>query len=193
MTAAEVERYLHEHIPISAAHGIGVRAASGERVVLTAPLAANINHFGSVYGGSASSAAILAAWTLLHLRLSARGWAGRVVIQRSRVDYLRPTTADFQAVCLSPEPRIWDRFLSTLERRGRARLTISSVIECEGEETARFEGDYVALATASRAASGARGQDLRRGSPFVFEQGCRSAHPYPAVSLTGTPPRGCGR
>ena len=146
MTAAEVERYLHAHIPISAAHGIGVRAASGERVVLTAPLAANINHFGSVYGGSAASVTILAAWTLLHLRLSARGWTGRVVIQRSCLDYLRPTTADFEAICVAPEARLWDRFISTLERRGRARLTVASVIECAGEETAHFEGDYVALA-----------------------------------------------
>lgn len=146
MTPPEVEAYLHSHIPISAAHGIHVREASPNRVVLQAPLAENINHFGSVFGGSASAVAILSAWTLLHLRLSARGFGGRVVIQRSRVDYLRPTTADFEAVCEAPEAHTWERFSSTLDRRGRARITLTSVLICDGEATARFEGDYVALA-----------------------------------------------
>ncbi|MEM1056746.1 MAG: YiiD C-terminal domain-containing protein [Bacteroidota bacterium] len=146
MSPAEVETYLHDHIPISAAHGITVAEASPEAVRLAAPLDVNINHFNSVYGGSASSVAILSAWTLLHLRLSARGWRGRVVIQRSEVNYLRPTVADFEAICEAPEDAIWERFVSTLERRGRARLPLTSRLVCEGEVTARFDGDYVALA-----------------------------------------------
>ncbi|HIG76218.1 MAG TPA: DUF4442 domain-containing protein [Bacteroidetes bacterium] len=147
MSPAEVQAYLHSHIPISAAHGITVVRAGPERVRLAAPLEENINHFGSVFGGSASAVAILAAWTWLHLRLSARGWTGRVVIQRSEVNYLRPTTADFEAVCEAPDARNWERFVSTLERRGRARLPLYTTLLCDGEETAHFEGDYVALST----------------------------------------------
>lgn len=146
MSPSKVQTYLHDHIPISAAHGITVVEATPGAVRLAAPLDANINHFGSVFGGSASAVAILAAWTLLHLRLTHHGWRGRVVIQRSEVNYLRPTTADFEAVCTAPDERNWERFVSTLERRGRARLPLYSVLVCDGEETAHFEGDYVALA-----------------------------------------------
>jgi len=42
-------------------------------VLLTAPLAANINHRATVFGGSASAVAILAAWTYLYFVLKGTG------------------------------------------------------------------------------------------------------------------------
>ena len=50
----EVEQYLHRHIPLSAAMGIRVRLATPHRVELWAPLAPNINHQSTVFGGSAA-------------------------------------------------------------------------------------------------------------------------------------------
>ncbi|MGE5240286.1 MAG: YiiD C-terminal domain-containing protein, partial [Bacteroidota bacterium] len=69
MDRRELERYLHEQIPLSKAMGVEVMEASGEKVELAAPFAPNINHLETVFGGSASAVAILAAWTLLHVRL----------------------------------------------------------------------------------------------------------------------------
>jgi len=67
--ALEVERYLHRNIPLSAAMGVRVRSATPRRVELEAPLAPNINHQSTVFGGSASALAMLSAWTLVHLGL----------------------------------------------------------------------------------------------------------------------------
>ena len=44
-----------------------------DTVVIEAPLAPNINHRKTVFGGSASALGILAAWSLVHLRLAGTG------------------------------------------------------------------------------------------------------------------------
>src|SRR5487761_2583361 len=97
MTPAELEAYLHAHIPLSRAMSVGVVSIAAERVVLSAPLGPNINHRSTVFGGSASAVAILAAWSLLHLRLTGAGMESRLVIQKNSMDYLAPITGDFTA------------------------------------------------------------------------------------------------
>lgn len=70
MSPGELQTYLHAHIPLSGAMQVSVVQAALEGVVLSAPLAPNINHRDTVFGGSASAVASLAAWSLLHTRLS---------------------------------------------------------------------------------------------------------------------------
>jgi thioesterase domain-containing protein len=144
---ATVEAYLHEHIPISAAMGIGVTAATLDEVVLTAPLEPNVNHRSTVFGGSCASVAILAAWTLVHLRVGASTPA-RVVIQSGATDYLRPIRGAFTATCRETDPARWDRFLRTLERRGRARIELIATVTSADQVVATFHGAYVAIAGA---------------------------------------------
>src|SRR4051812_8071949 len=87
MTASELEDYLHSHIPLSAAMQVAVDTVDVHGVVLRAPLAPNINHRDTVFGGSASAVAILAAWSLLHTRMRQEGIAARLVIQANTMDY----------------------------------------------------------------------------------------------------------
>lgn len=72
MNDGELQQYLYDHIPQSEAmqaHG------KDRRRLFTAErqLEANINHRDSVFGGSASSIAIIAAWSHLHMRIRAEG------------------------------------------------------------------------------------------------------------------------
>ncbi len=140
-----VAGYLHEHIPISGAMGVTVKVATPERVHLSAPLAPNVNHHATVFGGSAAALATLAAWTLLHLRLQRTGCDAQLVIQRSSMRYTRPIPGDFEAVCVFEDNHAWTRFETTLRRRGRARVTTGSYLIHDGLEMASFEGDFVAL------------------------------------------------
>ena len=55
---SHVEEYLHRHIPLSKAMGIQVVEASADGVVLGAQFEPNLNHQDTVFGGSASAAAI---------------------------------------------------------------------------------------------------------------------------------------
>jgi thioesterase domain-containing protein len=64
MNRFELEHYLHQHNPLSRAMGVEVVMADWHAVTLRAPLAPTINHRKTVFGGSASAVAILAAWAL---------------------------------------------------------------------------------------------------------------------------------
>jgi len=141
---AEVETYLHQHIPLSAGMGVRVAACDGTGVTLRAPLAPNINQNSTVFGGSASAVAILSAWTWLYFALLSAKQGPRLVIQRSNVDYLAPINGDFVAHCAGLPPAQCEEFLRTLERYGKARATLAAVLTCEGEKVAAFTGDYVA-------------------------------------------------
>ena len=148
MTASELEAYLHAHIPLSVAMQVSVRAVDADGVTLAAPLAPNINHRDTVFGGSASAVAILAAWSLLHTRMLADGIATRLVIQSNTMDYDRAISGDFTARSALVEPEQWPRFVRALARMGRARLRVSAVLECDGEVAGRLTGEFVALAVA---------------------------------------------
>jgi thioesterase domain-containing protein len=142
VNTAELQRYLHEHIPLSKAMGVKVHEAGTERVTLFAPLAPNINHRETVFGGSASALALLAAWALIRNRLDAEGLDCRVVVQRNTIEYLRPIRADFAATAVTPAQ--WPRFIATLKRRHRARIGVTVDLRCGDEIVGSLAGDFVA-------------------------------------------------
>ena len=146
MQASELQDYLHAHIPLSAAMQVGVDAAGPDGVTLRAPLAPNINHRDTVFGGSASALCILAAWSLLHLRLRAEGVTARLVIQRNTMDYTQPVAGEFRACAALAEPGSWPRFLRTFARMGRARAEVAAVLtDAQGAAAGRLVGEFVAL------------------------------------------------
>ena len=145
MEPKELQNYLYNHIPITKAMGVEVRESGFNKVVLCAPLAPNINHRDTVFGGSAATLAILSAWALMHIRLANEAVPPRLVIQQNTMDYSKPITGDFFAVCDYADNSQWERFSGTLARRGRARITVPAVLQCLGEEVANFEGRFVAL------------------------------------------------
>jgi len=142
---SEIEQYLHRHIPLSAAMGVRVRVATPERVELAAPLAPNINHHETVFGGSAAAIATLSAWTLVNLRLRLSEVSARLVIQRNAMSYDEPIHGDFTAVCTLADEASWQRFVATIERRGRGRITMNAQLLYQARPVASFEGDFVAL------------------------------------------------
>jgi thioesterase domain-containing protein len=145
MSPSELETYLHAHIPMSLAMQASVVRASPEAVVLSAPLAPNINHRDTVFGGSASAIAILAAWSLLHMRISAEGLASRLVIQRNTMSYEEPIAGTFTATAQAPDAQAWAQFLRVFKRKGKARITVASVLHFDGAVAGRLEGEFVAL------------------------------------------------
>ena len=68
MTPSELQRYLHEHIPLTAAMEVKVVSCGPDAAHLSAPLAPNINHRDTAFGGSASA---LAPFRYTELLLSA--------------------------------------------------------------------------------------------------------------------------
>jgi thioesterase domain-containing protein len=122
-----------------------VLEASPDRVRLAAPLAPNINHRRTVFGGSAAALATLAAWALLHLRLAAEGFAGRLVIRRSTMEFARPIAGAFEALADAPDDEGWQRFSAAVARGRPARIDMQAMLTFEGAQAGSFAGEFVAL------------------------------------------------
>lgn len=136
-----LEKYLRENIPLSSAMGVKVEMASKNRIILSAPFLPNINHKQTVFGGSLHTLATLACWSLLHMNMSTI----QIVIASSEVQYLLPVTKDFKAEAEMPDAAIWDRFISILEKKGKARIRLSAKIFEEGRLCVDYSGVFVAI------------------------------------------------
>ncbi len=140
-----MERYLHAHIPLSAAMGVRVSSCSVAAVELTAPLEPNINHRATAFGGSLSAVAILSAWSWLHFVMRESGRSGRLVIQSNQIDYLEPVTGAFTARCAGVDAAAFAKFGRMFDRHGRARLRLDGTVRCGETLGATFSGEFVAL------------------------------------------------
>jgi thioesterase domain-containing protein len=146
MLPNDLQQYLHTSIPLAHAMQVSVDTAETDVVVLRAPWAPNANPHGTVFGGSAVSLAILAGWSLLHVRLLAAGHAGQLVIQRQTMEYERPVASDITAHARLAEPAQWPRFLRMLTRHGKARLSVDVRLDDQDSRQAgRFHGEFVVL------------------------------------------------
>ena len=114
-------------------------------MTLFAPLAPNINHCDTVFRGSASAVAILAAWSVVRVRMLAEGLAGRIVIRRNSMSYERPMAAGFTATAHAPHATEWARLRAALARGRPGRVRVNAVLECQGARTGELEGEFVVL------------------------------------------------
>jgi len=145
MNKTDLQQYLYDHIPQSAAMQVAVERIAESEVVLSAPLAPNINHRDSLFGGSASSIAILAAWSFLHTRIRAQGLKTTLVIQRNTMSYDQPVLGTFSVKAGLADGADWEKFLNMLRRKGKARIRVTSSLEYKGTSAGTLEGDFVAV------------------------------------------------
>ncbi len=139
-----LQEALWRQIPLSRAMDLRVVEAGG-RVRLGAPLAPNLNHQQTAFGGSLYCAAVLAGWSWLWVRRGRLDLGGALVVRASTARYLRPVSSAFTAVCPGPEAGDWERFLGRYSRRGRASLELPVTIEESGLEALRFRGEFALL------------------------------------------------
>lgn len=139
------QEYLHKAIPQSLAMQVSVELLSDDCVQLAAPLAPNINHRNSVFGGSASAVAILSAWSLLYTRLNRMGIDATLVIQNNTMSYDAPILGRFEASASLTDKNDWSRFIKLLLRRGKARIEVQSVLNYDNKPAGRLTGSFVAI------------------------------------------------
>ena len=140
-----LQRYLHKQIPLSAAMQVSVLSITADSVSLTAPLEPNINHKCTAFGGSIVTLGILAAWSLLHLRLVEQGLRCEVVIQSNQMDYDTPVPGPFIASSSLVDASAWPAFVNTLARRKMARIEARSLLTFDDAPAGRFTGKFVAF------------------------------------------------
>jgi thioesterase domain-containing protein len=140
--AATLERKLHDEIPLSLEMGIRVAAYDGTSLKMTAPLAPNINHKSTAFGGSLYALAVQCSWGMTHLKLTEAALHKHIVIQESNIRYLLPVDHDMQAT-RKLDGIAFKKFLRTLARHDRARIELDFIIKLHGRPAVEFSGRYV--------------------------------------------------
>ncbi|SKA23399.1 thioesterase domain-containing protein, putative [Trichlorobacter thiogenes] len=140
----EIDDVIHICFPISVAMGVRTQSYDDTSLILFAPLDRNINHKSSAFGGSISALAILSGWTFLFLKLNELDIRSQLVIQKSEFNFIRPIDSDFMADTSMPSRSSWQKFLKTLDKHGRARISIRSVVGCKSCVGGIHDGVYVA-------------------------------------------------
>jgi thioesterase domain-containing protein len=141
----ELQDILYAEIPITQNIQVKVLSIDEHGLTLRAPLAANINHKGTVFAGSINAVATLAGWGLLWVLLHQENITAHIVLQDSQIHYRHAVQHDFLVISSLPEPENLQRFFQILRNKGMARLKLSASIR-EGDEVAvTFSGRYVAI------------------------------------------------
>lgn len=141
----DLQRLLDAHFPMAAHMGVVVEAADPRRVVLRAPLAPNVNHAGTAFGGSLFSVAVLAGWAWVTCRLAEERIDADAVIQESRMRFLAPARGELRAVLEAPPDAAVEKFGKMLRRSGRGRIGLRVEVRDGGTCAARFDGQFAAL------------------------------------------------
>ena len=136
-----LEKTLHKLIPISKHMGITVTDYTGSELTLVAPLANNINHQQSAFGGSLFSLTALAGWGLMQLKLCEENLDGNTVVAGGDVTFSAPVTEDYTCRCSLPDG--WPQFLEKLKSKGKAAVGMSSIVSAHGGEAMQFNGHFV--------------------------------------------------
>lgn len=138
-----IQELLYTKIPITRAVGVKVEDYDGRRLILSAPLDANVNHLGTAFGGSLNALAVLSGYGLLWLEL--REDECHIVIRDSSISYERPVRGEIRATCTLPAAEELAEFKRTFHQKGRARIALAATIEEQGVTAVRFRGTFVAL------------------------------------------------
>lgn len=140
-----LQTYVEGNIPISRALGAHIIDISEASLTVGAPLAANINHKRTVFGGSLQAIATLACWSLLHHKLRGTTDPGEIVITNSAIDYVTPVTSDFTATAYLPGADRWQHFMKMFDRRGKARVQLQALIHQGDELAVDYTGTFAAI------------------------------------------------
>ncbi|GCE23469.1 YiiD C-terminal domain-containing protein [Dictyobacter kobayashii] len=141
----ELQALLYKEIPITRHFHLTAGAYNERMLRLDAPLAENVNHAGTAFGGSLSALLTLAGWSMIWFMLQELDLQGEIIIQDSSCRYLTPVKKDFSAYCYRPTNEQLGRFEKMLRTHQKGRLELKAEI-IEGDTLAvSFVGRYVVL------------------------------------------------
>lgn len=149
----QLETTLHSHIPVTRAMGVRVQAWNEKGLQISAPLAPNVNHLATAFGGSLAAVTTIASWGMVWLILQQQQKPMHIVIQESNLTYIRPVTKDFVACCNWPDIATWDRLQNSINRTGKGRIELRSEIFENNLPCVGFNGRFVVLSEAVQAAA----------------------------------------
>lgn len=143
--AQDLIHFLRAEIPLADAMELQLAEDSEDMLSLRAPLAPNVNDKGCAFGGSLVSLMTLSGWALVEMALRRRGTDCDVFVAESTVRYLAPLWSDFRSDARLADNSSWAIFFSTLDARGKARISVDCVVPGEdGNPACTLSARFVA-------------------------------------------------
>jgi thioesterase domain-containing protein len=137
--------FFKTHLPITQFMQMDVQSYDGQTLILHAPLPPNINDKQTAFGGSLYNASVMACWGMLYLKTLEAKITCNQVVTKGAIEYKAPVQGDILAICHAPDANDLEKMLQAFSQKGRARITLSSSIECSGKKAVEFEGTYAIL------------------------------------------------
>ena len=120
--AAELQRRIHQAIPLSRTLGYQITTLSATQMVVKAPLGPNINIHGTGFAGSLYALGILTAWGLCDHILAQAAAPAELVVAEAEIKYHAPVCGDIVCACGIDEQQR-HAFVAALAEDGRARMS----------------------------------------------------------------------
>lgn len=145
MQADDLGQLLLSEIPISNEMGIGKFKLEKNQFSFELPLQPNINHKGTLFGGSLYSAGALSCYGLFlsGLRQQSVG-TNNIVIGEGTMKYLAPVDANARVQAFWNSESEREQFFKTLAAKNKARVLMRAQILVNEKVCAEFSGHFVA-------------------------------------------------
>jgi len=140
--AHKLTEFFQTHLPITDYMGMSVEYYDGQTLTLKAPLAPNINDKQTGFGGSLYNMAVMACWGMAYLKTQEAAIACNQVVAKGAIEYKTPVTGVIRATCRVDDLAVTEAFINDFKQNGKARINLSSSIECNGKQAVEFHGQY---------------------------------------------------
>ncbi|NVJ68455.1 MAG: YiiD C-terminal domain-containing protein [Gammaproteobacteria bacterium] len=132
MKPVELEKLLHQEIPITQALAIQVIELEVNQITIKAPFEQNKNIHNTAFAGSIYTTATLAGWSLVTNFLKDKNLDGSVVLAKGEIKYLKPINGDIVAHTEFANQSDLEKLQAQFENKGKARINLTiNVIEDE--------------------------------------------------------------
>lgn len=139
---ASLQTTWHEQIPITRYMALEIKHANQTHIVLTAPVAPNINVHQTMFAGSIYTLATLCGWGAIHLAMKNQQVSGDIVLSSAEIDYKKPITKN--PIATADWGNI-DLDYKSLTNKMKVKITIAVELNVGNEHVATFHGVYVIL------------------------------------------------
>lgn len=147
MSPSELQKKLEDEIPITKTLGFRVESLGQEVAVCTLPLEPNINHKGTLFGGSQYSGCALACYSLFLFNVRAlKEMTNNIVVSHAEISYKKPAIGDVRIEAAWPSEKERERFLESLRRKGKSRVGLTARVKDDTDLLlSEFQGDFVVV------------------------------------------------
>ena len=144
MLVEELQKKLHNEIPLTKYMDIKIKEYNEKELITTAPLSININDKGTAFGGSLSTMTIISSWSLCWLISKELGFNSKnIVVIKNENSYKKPVTKDIVCYTQKPSQQEIATLKEKLQTKKSASIKINSIIIENNETCVEFQGYYV--------------------------------------------------